>query len=138
MSDLPFDVETTKKLLRQAENIESASSTNQTIRSVAKELASVFYESNRSPGFRRAFPTLKHYLRGQWVQPDGSIKAYLPGHLHHIALARQRLAQMLAQSNIHENLKEPIYQAILDDRERSMRPGAKKLHQAGLGEGTLQ
>jgi hypothetical protein len=127
-----LDAETTKKLLRQAENIDSAGPTNQTIRTLAKELAGIFYEGNRSPGFRRAFPTLKHYLRGQWVQPDGSIKAYRPGHLHHIALARQRLVQMLGQDSVHENLKWPIYEAILDDRERSMRPGAKKLHQAGF------
>lgn len=133
-----LDAETTKKLLRQAENIESASQTNQTIRNMAKELAGVFYEGNRSPRFRRAFPTFKHYMRGQWVQPDGSITAYRPGWLHHVELARRMLATMLGHANVHENLKHAIYQAILDDRERSMRPGAKKLHQAGLGEGTLQ
>lgn len=137
MSDFQLDAETTKKLIRQAEASESATNTNQTIRSLAKELAGLFYEGNRSLGFRRAFPTLKHYMRGQWVQPDGSIKAYRPGHLHHIALARQRLSQMLGQPGVHENLKWPIYEAILDDRERSLRPGSKKLHQAGF-EGEYQ
>lgn len=132
-----FDTETTKKFLRQAEAIESATDTNQTIRSMAKEMAGIFYEGNRSPGFRKAFPTFKHYMRGQWVQDDGSIKAYRPGHLHHVALARKMLSQMLGQANVHDNLKWPIYQAIIDDRERAMRPSAKKLHQAGL-EGEYQ
>lgn len=132
-----LDAETTKKLLRAAENSDAGTATNQTIRSLAKELAGIFYDGNRSPGFRYAFPTLKHYLRGQWVQPDGSIKAYRPGHLHHVELARRRLVQMLGQPGVHENLKWPIYEAIIDDRERSMRPSAKKLHQAGL-EGEYQ
>lgn len=133
-----FDAETTKKLLRAAEDSDAATATNQTIRSMAKELASEFYEGNRSAGFRRAFPTLKSYLRGQWHQPDGSVIAYRPGHLHHIALARKLLAQMLGRADVHENLKMPIYEALIDDRERSLRPSVKKLHQVGMGEGTLQ
>jgi hypothetical protein len=132
-----FDAETTKKLLRAAENSDAATATNQTIRHMAKELAGAFYEGNRSPGFRHAFPTFKHYMRGQWVQADGSIKLYRPGWLHHVNLARELLASMLGQMNVHEHLKWPIYEAIIDDRKRAMRPGAKKLHQVGF-EGTLQ
>ena len=48
--------------------------TEQTIRLMAKELAGIFYEDNRSPAFRQAYPTLKHYMRGQWVQQNGDIK----------------------------------------------------------------
>lgn len=132
-----LDVETTRKLLKQAEQIESASQTNQTIRSMAKELAGVFYEGNRSPGFRKAFPTFKAYMRGQWHKPDGSITAYRPGWLHHVNLARQVLASMLGNMNVHDNLKQAIYQAIIDDRERSAKSGAKKLHQVGF-EGQYQ
>ena len=50
--------------------------TERTIRSMAKELAGIFYEENRSEGFRKTFPTLRAYMRGQWHQPDGSIKAH--------------------------------------------------------------
>lgn len=112
--------------------------TNQTIRMLAKELAGKFYEGNRSPKFRAAFPTYKNYIRGQWHQPDGSIKAYRPGWLHHVELARKMLASMLGRKDVHEHLKEAIFKAIIDDRERSQRPGARKLHQAGLEEGTIQ
>jgi hypothetical protein len=104
---------------------------------MAKELAGTFYENNRSPKFRTAFPTFKHYMRGQWCQSDGSIKLYRPGYLHHVDLARKMLASMLGKQNVHEHLKEAIFQAILDDRERSTRPSAKKLHQVGF-EGEYQ
>ncbi len=134
-----FNAETTKKLLRAAESVEDVTpALNQTIRSMAKELAGRFYDDNRTPGFRKAFPTFKAYMRGQWHQVDGSIKAYRPGWLHHVGLARKLLAQMLGRADVHENLKMPIYEALIDDRERSLRPSAKKLHQAGLERGTLQ
>lgn len=132
-----LDAETTKRLLRQAEASNSTTGINQTIRAMAKELAGQFYEGNRSPGFRHAFPTFKHYMRGQWVQADGSINLDKPGWLHHVNLARKLLASMLGNMNVHENLKEAIYQAIIDDRERALRPSAKKLHQVGF-EGKLQ
>lgn len=132
-----LDAETTKKLLRAAEASDAATATNQTIRHMAKELAGRFYEDNRTPGFRRAFPTFTAYMRGQWHQADGSIKLDKPGWLHHVELARRMLATMLGRADVHENLKMPIYEAIIDDRERSMRPSAKKLHQVGF-EGTLQ
>jgi hypothetical protein len=112
--------------------------TNQTVRSMAKELAGTFYEGNRSPKFRAAFPTFKHYMRGQWCQPDGSIKLYRPGWLHHVELARRMLAAMLGRESVHQHLKDAIFQALIDDRERSQRPGARKLHQVGLEEGAIQ
>lgn len=129
---------TLQKILGQAEQLESTNAAiNQTVRMMAKELAGKFYEGERSQGFRKAFPTFRHYMRGQWVQADGSIKLDKPGWLHHVALARKMLAAMLGKSNVHDNLKWPIYQAIIDDRERSLRPSAKKLHQVGF-EGEYQ
>jgi hypothetical protein len=127
-----LDAETTRKLLRAAEDSDASTATNQTIRHMAKELAGKFYEDNRTPGFRKAFPTFRHYMRGQWVQSDGSIRLDKPGWLHHVELARKLLAGMLGRMDVHENLKDPIYQAILDDRERALRPGARKLHQVGI------
>ena len=129
---------TLQKILAQAENLESTpAAINMTVRMMAKELAGKFYEDNRSPGFRKAFPTFKHYMRGQWVQPDGSIKAYRPGWLHHVRLAYKVLAQMLGDNRVHSNLKWPIYEAVIEYNTRAQRPGAKKLHQAGF-EGEYQ
>lgn len=129
---------TLQKILGQAEKLESApAAINQTIRMMAKELSGEFYEGNRSPGFRKAFPTFRHYMRGQWVQADGSIKAYRPGWLHHVTLAYQVLAKMLGDNRVHSNLKWPIYEAIIEYNSRAQRPGAKKLHQAGF-EGEYQ
>lgn len=101
--------------------------TERTVRMMAKELAGIFYEDNRSPGFRKAFPTFKHYMRGQWVQPDGDVLIKEPGWTHHIALARKLLAQMLAQSDgrIHPSMKEKIYEALLDEHERGLKSKAR-------------
>lgn len=105
-----------------------------TVRSMAKELAGAFYEQNRSPRFRAAFPTLRHYMRGQQVMPDGQIKIYRPGWLHHVDMARKMLTAMLGRADVSEVLKERIYDALMEDREKSLRPGAKKLFQAGTQE----
>jgi hypothetical protein len=108
--------------------------TEHTVRAQAKELAGVFYEDNRSAGFRKAFPTLKHYMRGQWVQSDGSIKNYRPGWLHHVALARKVLALMLGQSDavVSPVMKERIHASLIEDRELEHGRKAKNLHQAGM------
>lgn len=133
-----FEHATLQKILGQAEQLESTpAAINMTIRHMAKELAGKFYEDNRSEGFRKAFPTFKAYMRGQWHQPDGSIKAYRPGWLHHVNLARQVLSRMLGDERVHSNLKWPIYEAILEYNERAHRPSAKKLHQVGF-EGEYQ
>lgn len=110
-----------------------------TVRSMAKELAGIFYEEpQRSAGFRRAFPTFKHYMRGQWVKPDGSIKAYRPGWLHHVELARKVLAMMLGKpdSVVSAVMKERIFNALIEDRDRQFkaeqRKTAKNLAQVGM------
>jgi hypothetical protein len=112
----------------------------QTVRSVAKEIAAAFYEESiRSPGFRKAFPTLQHYMRGQWVQPNGSIKLYRPGWLHFVDTARKRMAMMLGESSTSEYLKYRIFDALIEDRNRQFKAGAvnrknvKDLPQAKLG-----
>jgi hypothetical protein len=105
---------------------------------MAKELAGTFYEDNRSPTFRAAFPTFKHYMRGQWVQPDGSIKAYRPGWLHHVELARKLMAAMLGKPEtvVTPVMKERIFNALIEDRDRQFkaeqRKTARNLHQAGM------
>src|ERR1035437_3421940 len=99
----------------------SSAMTEQTIRIMAKELAGIFYEENRTPGFRKAFPTFKHYIRGQWVQPDGQMKVYRPGWLHHVALARKVLAAQLGRKDLHINLKNAIFTALIEDRDRQFK-----------------
>ncbi|HEX5508931.1 MAG TPA: hypothetical protein VFX37_10550 [Pseudolabrys sp.] len=109
-----------------------------TVRSLAKELAGNFYEQNRTPKFRTAFPTFKHYMRGQWVQPDGSIKMYRPGWLHHVEMARKMLALMLGQpdSKISPAMKERIFDALIEDRQKQFaaeqNKSARSLFQVGM------
>lgn len=103
-----------------------------TTRSLAKELAAIFYEeSARTPKFRAAFPTLQAYMRGQWHQPDGSIRAYRPGWLHFVEHARGMLVAMLGRNDIHDNVKSAVYDAIIEDRNNEFKAGkfARKLKQ---------
>ena len=101
--------------------------TERTIRSMAKELAGVFYEDNRSLKFRQAFPTLRHYMRGQWVQPNGDILIKEPGWTHHIELARKLLTQMLSQSDgrVSPLMKERIYEALIEEHTKGVQSRAK-------------
>lgn len=105
--------------------------TDRTLRSMAKELAGIFYEDNRSPAFRQAFPTLKHYMRGQWVQPDGDIKIDKPGWMYHVDLARKCLAHMLTLPDtvVHPNIKQSIYEAFINEHEQRQKTKPLKVVQ---------
>jgi hypothetical protein len=116
--------------------------TERTVRSMAKELASCFYEESlRTPGFRQAFPTLKAYMRGQWHMADGSIKLYRPGWLHFVDTARKVMAAMLGKPDVvvHPHVKNAIFEALIEDRNRTFkaeqanRKLVKDLPQAKLG-----
>ena len=100
--------------------------TERTIRSMAKELAGVFYDENRSEGFRRTFPTLKAYMRGQWHKPDGEVLITKPGWVYHIDLARKVLASMLTKSSVSDVMKQRIYDALLEENEKAHSPQAQK------------
>lgn len=128
-----LDVDEARNLLEPGET-GNQHGIERTVRSLAKELAGVFYEEpKRSAGFRKAFPTFKHYMRGQWVQADGSIKAYRPGWLHHVGHARKMMALMLGQPGVTPVVKERIFDALIEDRNRQFkaeaRRTAKSLHQ---------
>ena len=101
-----------------------------TIKSMASELAGAFYEQNRSPRFRKAFPTLKHYMGGWQVVAEGKLKKLSPGWMHHVVLARRVLTEMLKKSDVVVSpaMKERIYDALLEDRGKSQRFGLK-VHQ---------
>ena len=99
--------------------------TERTIRSMAKELAGVFYhEDKRTPAFRKAYPTFKHYIRGQRVGANGEILIDKPGWQYHIDLARKMLGTMLSDSRVNPIMKERIYDALVDEhaRARNTRP----------------
>ncbi len=100
------------------------------IKSQATELAGVFYEQERSPKFRKAFPTLKHYMGGWQVVADGALKKVSPGWMHHVILARRLLVEMLKKPDavVSPAMKERIYDALLEDRGKSQRFGLK-VHQ---------
>ena len=113
--------------------------TEQTVRSVAKEIAGAFYDQNRTPGFRQAFPTLKAFNRGQWHQPDGSIKAYRPGWLHFVEPARRRLAQMLGDPATSDYVKNAIFNALIEDRNRQFKQEQRNRKMVkDLPQGTLE
>ena len=108
--------------------------TERTIRSMAKELAGVFYEDNRSVRFRRSFPTIKHYMRGQWIQPSGEILIKEPGWTHHIDLAKKMLVSMLSQSDnrVSTLMKERIYDALIEEHNKSISSKSKTVTQRKL------
>ena len=101
-----------------------------TIKKMATELAGVFYEQERSPRFRKAFPTLKNYMGGWQVVADGAVKKTSPGWMHHVVLARRVLTEMLKKPDavVSPAMKERIYDALLEDRGKSQRFGLK-VHQ---------
>ena len=103
---------------------------DRTIRSMAKELAGAFYEDNRTPGFRRTFPTLKAYMRGQWHK-DGEIFITKPGWVYHVDLAIKVLATMLGKpdSVVNPAMKERISQALIDNHNKATAPGVLKTGQ---------
>ena|ERR1035437_5882560 len=105
--------------------------TERTIRLMAKELASTYYEDNRSPAFRKTFPTLKAYIRGQWHQPNDEIIINKPGWMYHIDLARKLMGWMLSQpdTKVSPVMKERIYEALLEEHSRATAPQAKRVLQ---------
>lgn len=122
--------------------------TERTIRHLAREFAGIFYEEaggdlfgtgpegrERSKRFRQTYPTLKHYMRGIQVQPDGSVKMDKPGWAYFVTHARARLVNMLADPNLKPQLKEPIYKALLEEHEKSTSPRALEVLQRRLSDG---
>lgn len=121
--------------------------TERTIRTLAKELASVFYEEAggdlfgtapedraRSKRFRQTFPTLKHYLEGMAVAPDGRIVPGQKAWVYFISLARARMVQIL-QDPTKQHLHEAIYKSLLEEHQKSTSPAAQEILQRRLNGG---
>lgn len=121
--------------------------TERTVRSMAKTLASEFYtqsagdafgtapeDRERSKRFRATFPTLKHFLKGMQVLPDGRIKPDQPGWHYFISLARARMVQILADPT-KASLHDAIYKALMEEHVKSTSPRAQELLQRRLNGG---
>ncbi len=121
--------------------------TERTIRTLAKELASVFYEQaggdlfgtapedrERSKRFRSTFPTLKHYLEGMAVAKDGRIVPQQKAWTYFVSLARARMVQMLSDPT-KKNLHDAIYKSLLEEHQKSTSPKAQQVLQRRLGHG---
>lgn len=107
--------------------------TVQLIRQTAKELAGAFYEQpERTPLFRKVFPTVKDFLTGRVHRSDGTVKLMDPNWWQFIDLAKRTLTEMLADPNMHEHLKYPIYDALTEEARRGSKPGAKMVIQTNL------
>lgn len=120
--------------------------TERTVRSVAKQLAGAFYEQSagdmfgtapedreRSKRFRASYPTVKHYLRGIAIAPDGRVVPQEPGWKYFVTLARARMVQML-QDPTKESLHGAIYKALLEEHVKSTSPRAQEILQRRLGD----
>lgn len=105
--------------------------TERTVRSMAKELAGIFYEDNRSPAFRRCYPKFKDYMKGLQHKPNGEILIDKPGWTYHVVLARKMFGTMLGKSDavVSPILKERIFAALVDENERGQASNARKLTQ---------
>lgn len=107
--------------------------TVQLVRRTAKEFAGVFYEqSERSAAFRRAYPTLKHFLTGAAIARDGTVRPQTPGWHHFVDAAKHQLATMLTSPNVAERLKEEISEALIEEANRGSKAGAKTVLQTNL------
>jgi hypothetical protein len=102
--------------------------------------------------FGKTFPTVKDYLAGRRhgrtePLPDGTVKFVpftewsalydrcpicnklviedTPGWLHWVDPARQHMTEMLGRSDVHENIKRGIYEALIEDREKQLEQEAR-------------
>lgn len=107
--------------------------TVQLIRRTAKELAGAFYEQNyRSKDFRRAFPTVKDYLRGTRHWPNGSIRKVEPGWHHFVQGAKGMLATSLRDPTVSDHEKERISDQLIEEAHRGSRLNARRTLQTNL------
>ena len=84
------------------------------IQHLCREMAGEYYEENkRSPRFRALWPDVRQFIGRTWPT--------------HIPIARTILTEMLRRSDaeVAPALKEQIYEALLEDRQRSFRQPAK-------------
>lgn len=84
--------------------------------------------------FRKSYPTEKDYLNGtrhgrtehrpdgtvRFVD-DGSVTHGLPAWVNFYDMARKQAVEMLSSPLVHDNLKEAISEALIEDREKQIK-----------------
>jgi hypothetical protein len=92
--------------------------TERTIRMTAKELCASYYEEWHSDRFRKLWPNVGTYVARNWP-------TWVP-------IARTKLTEMLGKkdSEVSPAMKEAIYAALIEDRERE---GRQRSTQVGRG-----
>lgn len=88
--------------------------TERTIRLTAKDLCAAYYEEWHSDRFRQLWPNVGNFVARNWP-------TWVP-------VARARLTHMLSlkDSEVSPQVKEAIYKALIEDREREASgPSAK-------------
>lgn len=84
--------------------------TERTLRHMSKQIAGEFYESpRRSARFRMLHPNQHRYVQNYWP--------------HFYDLARRMATNMLMLPGVPQHLKDAIYEALLEDKEKAARPG---------------
>lgn len=107
--------------------------TERTIRSHAKALAGAFYDGTRSGKFRAGMDvpvkvlktdpatgkTVEVVVKRPFHEAFPNVHSYIKGHWPlFYDLARRQLTQMLAMPGVHKNVKDAIFKAIIEDREK--------------------
>lgn len=98
------------------------------------------------PGiFRKCFPTAKAYISGErhgYTEHlpngivrhvnDGVVYSVMPGWAHWYDAARQTLVTMLSDPTTHENIKNAIVDALVEDRDKQIEHEAKGIKPADV------
>jgi hypothetical protein len=106
--------------------------TVQLIRRTAKDIAGAFYEKERTPMFRRAFPTPEDFIHGRAHRRDGRIELQNPNWWQFVDAAKETLARMLADKSVSEHMKERIKEQLIEHAMRGSKAGARRVVQANL------
>ncbi len=102
------------------------------IRRTAKDLAGAFHDSERSPMFRRAFPTPRDFIGGFAHRRDGRIEKQEPGWWHFVDMAKETLAKLLHDKSVSQHEKDRIYDALLENGMRGTDVAAQRVLQTSL------
>lgn len=94
--------------------------TSPLIKKTAEDLAGAYFEEERSERFRKLWPDVRQFIGRNWP--------------NFVTIARAILTEMLRRVDTPDAQKEEIYEALLDDRNRSQRRRDAKV---GRGKITL-
>ena len=107
----------------------------------AKELAGAFYEQERTPMFRRAYPTAQDYIYGRAHYRDGRVGPVRnpvtgapepPPWTQFVQAAREQLVKMLSDNTVSDHLKARIHEQLVEHAIRGSKAGARRVVQTNL------